>query len=252
MLSAIIVTKDEEHNIRDCLDSLRWVDEIVVVDSGSTDNTINICKEYTEIVIESSWSGFGKQKNKALSLAKGDWVLSLDADERVSVNLKSEIMGILKLEDSEAAYKIPRESQFCGRVMKYSGWYPDYVLRLFKNGCANFSDDLVHEKVITKYNVGTLNNPIAHYPVNNLEQSIGKMNFYSTLSAQAKYDKGERASIYKACFRGFWTFLNVYFFRLGILDGSQGLMLSIANAEGTYYKYLKLAQMNLDIQRGEE
>ncbi len=249
MLSVIIITKNEEQKIRACLESVWWADEIVVVDSGSTDNTVRICQEFTDVVVQSGWSGFGAQKNKALAMAKHEWVLSLDADERVGENLRAEIISVIKNPCSKAAWNVPRKSRYCGRVMNHCGWYPDYVLRLFKKDSARFSDDLVHEKVIAQRPVGKLRNPITHHAVDNLEQSIEKMNLYSTLAAQDKFNKGEKSSLCKACLRGIWTFVRIYLFRLGFLDGAQGLMLSLANAQGTYYKYAKLTRLHRDAEQ---
>jgi len=242
-LSAIIITRDEEKNIKDCLESLTWANEIIVVDSGSSDNTVEISRSYTENVQFSEWSGFGRQKNKALDLATCEWVLSIDADERVDPALQREIES--KIADSTAAdaYYIPRRSSYCGRMMRHSGWNPDYVLRLFRRQHGRFSDDLVHEKVLIDTRVSKLANPILHYPMDTFEQAIDKMNLYSTLAAQDQFEAGKSSSLIKAISRGLWTFIRVYFLKRGFLDGPQGFMLAISNAGGTYYKYVKLARL---------
>ena len=244
MLSVIIITKNEAAKIRDCLESVAWADEIVVVDSGSSDETISICREYTNHVVHHDWPGFGPQKNYALSLASNDWVLSLDADERIPEALAAEIKEKLQsASQSDIAFYIPRRSSFCGRFMRFCGWYPDYVLRLFRRGSASFSDDLVHEKVLSNGPCGYLKEPMLHLSVDNLDQAINKMNLYSTIAANEKFERGQRSTLLTAISRGGWTFFRVYFLRLGILDGRQGFMLSVANAGGTYYKYAKLAEL---------
>ncbi len=250
MLSVIIITRNEEQKIRDCLDSVAWADEIIVVDSGSTDATTNICREYTDKVFYQEWKGFGPQKNHALGLASHEWILSLDADERVTEPLKQEIIEALGESRSSlfCAYDLPRRSRFCGRYMKYCGWYPDYVLRLFRKENSKFTDDLVHERVVTDGKKGVFKHPILHLSVDSLDQAIEKMNLYSTVAAKEKFERGESASLLKAILRGGWTFFRVYLLKLGFLDGRQGFMLSIANAGGTYYKYAKLAEFGLRVK----
>ena len=244
MLSVTIITRNEADKIRDCLESVTWADEIIVVDSGSDDDTMEICREYTKTVASKPWSGFGPQKNKALALAKGDWILSIDADERVSEQLREEILQAMKNPADNIAFEIPRLSNYCGRFMKHSGWYPDHVLRLFKKEHGRFSDDLVHEKVIVSGKTGKLKTPLLHYSFDNLDQVLQKINHYSTLSAENMYKKGKSASLRKAIGRGMWTFFRNYVLQRGFLDGREGLMLAISNAEGTYYKYAKLALKN--------
>ncbi|MEN8134421.1 MAG: glycosyltransferase family 2 protein [Thermodesulfobacteriota bacterium] len=240
-VSAIIITKDEEANIRSCLESLSWVDEIIIVDSGSSDQTVEICREFTEQVFAHDWLGFGPQKNHALGYATCTWVLSLDADERVSNELRDEIMA-LKKEPRHDAYEIPRLSSYCGRFINHSGWRPDYVLRLFRRDRAKFSDDLVHERVLFEGRVGRLQNDLIHFSFRNLEQVLAVVNRYSTLGAEQKYNNGQRSGLTKAVLHGLGAFISTYFLKAGFLDGKQGLMLAISNAEGTYYKYLKLME----------
>lgn len=241
MISVIIITKNEAHNIKACLDSVSWADEIIVVDSGSNDGTQQICSGFSNCTLfETDWPGFGPQKNRALSHAKGDWVLSIDADERVTPELKDEILTAIN-SNSDHGYEIPRRSQYCGRFIDHAGWFPDHVLRLFKREQASFSNDQVHEKVILTGSTTKLTQPLLHYSFENLEQVISKVDHYSSLGATQLYQRGKRASIGKAVYKGIWSFIRTYFLRLGILDGQEGLMLSISNAEGTYYKYAKLA-----------
>jgi len=155
-LSVIIIVKNEESSIRECLASVAWADEIIVLDSGSTDQTVAICKEYTDNVYETDWPGFGPQKNRTLQYATKEWVLSIDADERISYDLQTEIKRVIQMPRRYDAYSMPRRSNYCGRYMKHSGWWPDRVVRLFRRGKAHFSDDLVHERIIVEGKAGKL------------------------------------------------------------------------------------------------
>jgi glycosyltransferase involved in cell wall biosynthesis len=243
-LSAIVITKNEEAVIRRCLESLAWVDEIVVVDSGSTDRTLEICRELgLRAHTTDDWPGHGPQKNRALDRATGEWVLSIDADEWVTPELRAEIEHTLKVRSAALGYALPRRSSFCGRSMRHSGWWPDYVVRLFKRDSGRFTDDHTHERLIVNGRVGRLREPIMHEAIVDLEQMIAKMNAYSTATAEMKLAQGQRATLFTALLHGTWTFLRTYLLRLGFLDGREGFMLAIANAEGSYYRYLKLMLM---------
>jgi glycosyltransferase involved in cell wall biosynthesis len=249
-ISAIVITKNAEATLRRCLESLRWADEIIVVDSGSSDRTLEICRECGVRVQQTpDWPGYGPQKNRALDLAVGDWVISLDADEWISPELRTEIKRVLALADSRDAYAIPRRSSFCGRFMRHSGWWPDYVVRLFRRGSTRFSEDQVHERPIVSGSTGRLRQPIMHEAITDLDQMILKMNMYSTSSARMFHRNGRRASLFTALLHGWWAFTRTYFLRLGFLDGREGLMLAIANAEGSYYRYLKLMLLSDESRR---
>jgi glycosyltransferase involved in cell wall biosynthesis len=173
-------------------------------------------------------------------LATQEWVLSIDADERVTPELKEEILAVISSKDTANCYAIPRSSWYCGRFMKHSGWYPDYVDRLFKRGTAKFSDHLVHERLLPDGSVAKLKNHFLHYSFKDFSQVLKKVDAYSTASAEQAYLKGKRSSVGKAIGHGLWAFIRTYFLRLGFLDGSQGLALAISNAEGTYYRYIKI------------
>lgn len=242
MLSVIIITKNEASHIGRCLESVSWADEIIVLDSGSQDDTVSICRQYTDKVYETDWPGFGVQKQRALDKATGDWVLSIDADEIVTAELRAEIEQALQ-QNKFHGYEIPRLSSYCGRQMRHGGWWPDYVLRLFRRSAGHFSDAVVHEKIIVEGKMGRLVSPFLHDTAVNLEEILRKMNSYSSLGAQMLYEKGVRSSISKAVFKGLWTFIRTYWIKAAFLDGHQGFMLSISNAEGTYYKYLKLMEL---------
>jgi glycosyltransferase involved in cell wall biosynthesis len=238
-LSVIVIAKNEAHAIRECLESVCWADEIIVLDSGSTDGTVAICREFTPHVHSTDWPGFGPQKNRALALATGDWVLSLDADERVPEPLRTEIQAAME-SGRHDAYRMSRLSSYCGRFMRHGGWWPDYVTRLFRREKWRFSDDLVHERVIVSGETGTLQNHLIHLTYRNLEEVLDKVNSYSSSGALSAARRNKRGSLEKAIFRGFWAFLRTYLLRAGFLDGREGFMLAVSNAEVTYYRYLKL------------
>jgi glycosyltransferase involved in cell wall biosynthesis len=237
-LTAIIISRNEAGNIAACLDTLAFCDERIVVDGGSDDGTRDIALAKGARVELREWRGFGAQKSYALSLATGEWVLSIDADERVTPALAYAIETAIA--DGRAdAYEMPRRSRFLGREMRHSGWSPDYVLRLFRRGRAKFTDDLVHERIICDGPVARLSEPLLHYPVRRLEDAIGRMDRYSTAGAQMLAASGRRVTFASGLGHGLWSFLRAYVWRLGFLDGREGFLLAIANAEGTYYRYMK-------------
>jgi glycosyltransferase involved in cell wall biosynthesis len=244
-LSVIIITKNEAANLRDCLESVSFADEIIVVDSESTDQTQEIAQSFgAKLEITSDWPGFGPQKNRALDLATQDWVLSIDADERVTPELKEEILAAITNPNATNCFAIPRLSWYCGKFMKHSGWYPDYVDRLFKRGTAKFSDHLVHERLLPQGPVGKLNNHFLHYSYRTFEQVLKKVDSYSSASAQQAFLQGKRCGFSDAFIHGFWAFFRTYVLRRGFLDGKHGLALAISNAATSYYKYLKLWQLS--------
>lgn len=243
-LSVIIITKNEAANIRACLESVAWADEIVVVDSGSTDDTVSIAREFTQQVYEHGWPGFGKQKNRALDYAIGDWVLSLDADERVTPELRAAIEEVLRDGETCDAYAISRLSSYCGRFMRHSGWYPDRIVRLFRRGAARFSDDLVHERLLVEGRIGELGGELLHYAFDDAEEVLRKVDMYSTAGAQRLRQQGRKATLTGAVVRGMWSFFRTWVLRGGFLDGREGFMLAVSNAEGTYYRYVKLMLLN--------
>jgi glycosyltransferase involved in cell wall biosynthesis len=237
-LSAIVITRNEAGKIGACLDSLAFCDERIVVDSGSDDDTVALAQAKGARVETHAWQGFGAQKNFALSLASGDWVLSLDADEQVTPELAQQIAEAIAAAQADG-YEMPRLSTFCGRPMRHSGWYPDYVLRLFRRDRARFSDDLVHERVICEGPVRRLSAPLTHHPVERLEDALSRMDRYSSAGADMLLKSGRRVSFMTGILRGWWAFVRTYVLRLGFLDGREGFLLAVANAEGTYYRYMK-------------
>ena len=242
MLSVIVITKNEARDIARCLASVAWADEIIVLDSGSSDDTVAICQRFTQQVVVTDWPGFGRQKQRALDRARGDWVLSLDADEEVSPALKQEIQQAMLRTDVQGL-ELPRLSSYCGRQMRHGGWWPDPVLRLFRRDAGRFSDDVVHERVVVAGSIGRLREPLLHESYVDLDEVLSKVNRYSTLGAQQLFAQGRRSSLGLAIGKGIWTFLRTYVLRAGFLDGPQGLMLALSNAQTSYYKYLKLRDL---------
>ena len=241
-LSVILITRNEEANLADCLASLEGIaQQIVVVDTNSSDRTLDIAKSYGAVIAQpQDWPGFGPQKNRALDLATGEWVLSLDADERLTPALKSEIVTAIHHSAHVDCFAIPRLSWYCGRFIRHSGWNPDYVDRLFKRGSARFSDDLVHERLLPSGQVAKLENPMLHYSFMNYSQVLQKIDRYSTASAEQAFAKCKTSTPLKAVLHGAWSFFRTYFLRAGFLDGPQGFTLAMSNAQGTYYRYVKL------------
>jgi glycosyltransferase involved in cell wall biosynthesis len=250
-LSVVIITLNEADNIRECLESVRWADEIIVLDSGSTDDTLKICREYTDkIHVNADWQGFGTQKNRALSHATGDWVLSLDADERVTGNLRAEIQATIHASGKANAFEIPRLSVFCGREIRHGDWWPDYVVRLFRRSAARFSDDIVHERLLFEGQFGRLENPLTHLAYHSLGQLLEKLNRYTSAGARAMHQKGRRGGLGRGLAHGLWSFLRAYLLRRGFLDGREGFILALAGAQSSYYRYLKL--MYLEKSHGRD
>ncbi len=242
MISVIIATKNEGQNIGACLASVAWADEIIVIDSGSSDDTVKLALEAGARVIETDWPGYGPQQNRAIAAASGEWVYSLDADERVTPELAAEILEAIRV-DQYKVFDVPRRSLFVTRFMGHSGWWPDRTRRLFRKGSASFTSHEIHAHLATQEPVGHLKEPMIHYSYLNYHAVVEKINRYSSGSARDLYARGKRGSLRAAIGHGMWAFVRTYLFNLGFLDGRPGLILAIANAESTYYKYLKLWEM---------
>ncbi len=240
-ISAVVITHNEENNILACLESIRWVDEIIVLDTHSTDKTVELARAFgAKVYQETAWDGFGPQKNKAIQYANGDWILSIDADERITPKLAKEISEQIKNHSEVEGILVPRLSSYCGKFLKHGGWWPDYVLRLCRKGRGVFSDNLVHEKLLVSGATIKLKNHIIHYSFENFEQVLGKIDKYSSLGARQLVLRGKTYGLGAALLHALSTFLKTYLLKAGFLDGQYGLMLAISNAEGTYYKYLKV------------
>jgi glycosyltransferase involved in cell wall biosynthesis len=237
-ITAITITKNNARDIGDCLDSLSFCDERIVLDSGSEDRTVEIARGRGATVAHQDWLGYGPQKNVALAMAHGDWILWLDADERITPALALSIQRTVE-EGEACGYEMSRLSTFCGRPMRHSGWHPDYVLRLFRRERGRWSDGAGHDRVICEGPVGRIAGVILHFAVRRLEDSIMRIDRYSTAGARDMLAAGRRAGFSSGITHGLWTFLRVYVLQCGFLDGKAGFLLAVANAEGTYYRYMK-------------
>ena len=237
-ISAVIITKNEAHNIERCLASVSFCAQIVVLDSGSTDDTVRIARDLgADVSVTDDWPGFGPQKNRALALATQPWVLSIDADEWVESELAGAIAAHLS---AGQPAEILRASSFCGRVMQHSGWGDDWVLRLFPRAGAKFSDDLVHERVLVGGAPVRLAGVMGHESFTDLSQVLAKIDHYSGAWAEQAYARGRRSSIGLAMLKGFVAFLKTALLKQGFRDGAHGWLLAVTNGHGTFYKYAKL------------
>lgn len=244
-LSVILITRDESRHVLACLRSVAFADEWIVVDSGSTDDTRAIAAGFGATVVRTDdWPGFGAQKNRALDLARGRWVLSIDADERVSPELAAQVERAVgnagSGEGGAAGFELPRLSCFCGQWMRHGDWYPDRVLRLFRRDAGRFSDDRVHERLIVRGPVARLQGHLMHETMSDLDDALAKMNRYTTGRAEDLLRSGRRSSVAGAVGHALWAFLRGYVFKRGFLDGRLGLVLALYVAEGTYYRHLKM------------
>ncbi len=247
-LTAILIVKNEAANIEACLTSLQFAAERIVVEYGSTDDTEALARRSGAIVAKmQDWPGFGPQKNRALALATQHWVLSIDADERVSQALAEEIIGIVQDTEgrSHDAYEIPRLTNFCGRWIRHCGWTPDHVVRLFRRGHGRFSDDLVHERVILKSGKpGRLQSPLFHYSYPTPADYWRKLEQYSHAWASQQHKLGVRTSMARAAASGVMAFFRSYVLRLGFLDGALGFAVCTMQAQAAFGKYFELYCMN--------
>jgi glycosyltransferase involved in cell wall biosynthesis len=238
-LSIIIVAKNEAANIVDCVRSARFADEVIVMDSGSTDGTAELARAEGAAVVVTDWPGYGPQNNRGIDRASGDWFFSLDADERISAELAAEIRSAIEHADVNG-FRVPRTSMYCGRFIRHGGWTPDYTWRLARRGRARFTEHYLHAHLEIEGATGTLRERIVHYSYRSMESVLEKLNRYSTASARDMTASRRRGSLGRAIGHGLWAFFRTYFLRLGFLDGRWGFMLAVSNAEGTYYRYVKL------------
>ena len=246
-VSATVLTFNEESNIRECLESVSWADEIVVIDSGSSDKTIKIAKQYTDKVLVNPWPGFKGQKNFAVDNASHDWIFNIDADERVPDPLKNKILELLSNPEIDG-YSFPRRNYFLGKWMRYGGWYPDYVLRLFNKNRGRFGGIDPHACVVLDSGkTKRINEPITHITYKSLNQYLDKQNFYSTTAAQVKYEsrKHRSVSVLTIVVKTIWKFFEVYFLKFGILDGSRGFIAACGSTALTFWKYAKIWEQGL-------
>ena len=239
-ISCVIITYNESKNIRRCLESVSWTDEIVVVDSYSTDDTREIALAFTDKIHRLKWSGFGPAKEYAKAKATGDWILSVDADEVVPGKLREEIQNITESQGSLDGYFVPRRSNFLGRWIRHCGWYPDLVLRLFRKEKGKFTDRVVHEEVRVSGSTGRLRSDLLHYTDPDLDHYLKKLNRYTSLDAIQLFRQGRRAGILDILSRPILTFMKIYFFKRGFQDGLPGLILAVSSSFYVFSKYVKL------------
>jgi glycosyltransferase involved in cell wall biosynthesis len=251
-LSICVITANEAERLRGCLESVAWADEVVVVDADSTDKTVLIAREFTDHVFVRPWPGFAAQKNFALSQASGDWLLSLDADERVTPEARAAIERVLAQNGPHAGYAFPRRNIFWGRWVRHGGLYPDWQLRLFRRGAGEFLDQAVHESVRVAGPVARLDAPLLHTSYRDLEDFLTRSNRYSTLAAEEWVRRGRAASVADLLMRPLGRFLSMYVLRGGFLDGWRGLVLALLYAHYVFLRSLKVWERTRAQPRGPE
>ncbi len=240
-LSVIVLTLNEERNLADCLESVRWVDEVILVDSGSTDKTIAIARQYTANIHTIAWQGYGAARNFGVAKAKGEWILWLDADERVMPELADEICEIVRKNDpAVAGYSVARRAFFLGRWIRHCGWYPSRVTRLFRREKGKFSETRVHERLLLDGPVVTTSHDLIHYTDPDLNHYFTKFNKYTSLAVEDLRAQGRRFSLVDLLVRPPFMFVKMYILRAGFLDGIQGLILSVLSSAYVFTKYAKL------------
>lgn len=252
-LSAIVITRNEERNLADCLASICWVDEIVVVDSASEDKTVEIARRFAQKVYIRPWEGYAAAKNFALLQCTSDWVLWIDADERVTEELAGEIQAVVSKEDEDfVAFEFSRKAYFLGRWIKHCGWYPGYVMRLFRRSAGSFSDSKVHEYLKVEGNVGRLHHDLLHYTDPNLRHYFEKLNRYTTLAAEGLAEGGSGFTLAQLIVRPFWVFIRMYVIKRGFLDGMEGFILSVLSSCYVFTKYAKLWELTVRNRRSND
>ena len=244
-ISVCIITKNEEKKIRDCLESVRWADEIVVVDSHSTDATVDICRQYTDRIIVRDWRGHIEQKNFAVDSATHPWILSLDADERVSGELGKEIEELINSGQLEKAdgYRMPRLVNYAGKWIRHCGWYPGYKIRLFRKDKGRWGGENPHDLVTCKGETRTLKGDLLHYSFDSVSDHLKTIDFFTTISAKEFLKKGKTGGLCSLIFRPIWCFFKMYFLQLGFLDGRAGLSICTLSACHVFVKYTKLREL---------
>ncbi len=239
-LTATVITHNESRNIAAALDSVSWADEIVVVDSGSTDDTVEIAKRLATRVEVRDWPGYGAQKNYAASLASNDWILSLDADERVTPALAQEIRGVLSGGAAHPGYRVPRIAFYLGRWIRGTDWYPDSQLRLYDRRAGRWDERRVHESIALTGTVGMLQHELQHYPYRSISHHLATIDRYTTLAAEEWHAAGRRVNVAEILVHTELAFARNYVLKAGFMDGSAGLIVSTLNA---YYVFLKFAKL---------
>lgn len=242
-ISAVLIVKDEADSLRACLDSVTWCDEIVVMDSGSQDDCLKIAAEFTDkIFTETDWQGFGVQRQRAQAKVSTDWIFMIDADERVTPELKTSIQAVVSENDQGSVYETARLSWVFGRFIRHSGWYPDYVTRLYPTCKGHYGDDKVHEKVYFDdgMQVKQLSGDLLHYTYKDMQHYLLKSANYAAAWADQREARGKRASLLQGIIHGIGCFIKMYLVRAGFLDGRQGFLLALLSAHSTFVKYADL------------
>lgn len=243
-ISVVVIVYNEERNIKDCLESIKWVDEIILVDAFSEDKTIEIAKEYTDKIFQRQWQGYSQQKNFGLFQASNEWIIFVDSDERISEELAEEIRVALERNNGlYDGYYIPRQSFYLGRRIKHGEWYPDLKLRLINKHKGSWSGPSVHEKLTLNGKVGYLKNPILHYTYRDISYHLEKFNRYSSLFAQDAFNKGEKVNLYKLLWRPIIRFFRGYFIKKGFLDGFAGFVIAFMQSLEIFLRYAKLREL---------
>lgn len=243
-LSVFIIALNQEANIGECLASVSFADDIVVVDTGSTDRTVEVARNYTDRVLNAPWQGFGRTKNFALDQIRGDWAFSLDTDERVPLALQEEIQAVVKANGPFPGYRVPRRNYFCGRWIRHLGWYPDYTLRLFRRDQGRFREREVHEEVVVNGPVGNLKTPLEHYSYSSVSEYVARMDRYARLAAVELAKQGQRPYPGELAYRPLLSFFHLYFLRGGFLEGTAGYTLAVLMSMYKFLKYYYLRELS--------
>ncbi|MBN1292122.1 MAG: glycosyltransferase family 2 protein [Candidatus Latescibacteria bacterium] len=250
-ISAYIITQNEEKNIDRLLSSILWMDEIIVLDSGSTDNTVNIAKKLGAKVSYHSFSNYIEQKNEAMSLCTGEWLINLDADEEITPELRKSIEMVLDYKnftDKPDIYNIIRKTYYMGRWINHCGWYPQYITRMSRRGKASWSGELIHEKLVAESPSGTLVGDLLHRPYGNLGDHLRKMDKYTEMWAHQESKAGRKASIHSLLLRPMGKFIKIYILKAGFLDYVPGLIVAVMASWYTFMKYARLYELSRNIE----
>jgi glycosyltransferase involved in cell wall biosynthesis len=251
-ISAALITYNEEHNITEALQSLSWVDEIVVVDSGSTDRTLEICRQFTPRIFHRDWTGYVDQKNFAMDQARHDWIFSLDADERCSLKLQDEIQELARNEFRRSGYRIPRVAFFMGRWIRHGDWYPDYQLRLFDRKHGRWEGGRVHESVRLQEKPEYLSGEIYHFTYRSLSDYLRRLEIYTNLAAFDYQQQGKSSTPLRLFGNPLVTFIKAYLIKRGFLDGTPGFAVAVMGAISVFFKYAKLYELKRSEVRSQK